>query len=56
MMTKLRGFQRAEEMPDFRKFCADILKDIKNAGAQGSLKQRLDLLHEFVKESKVRIG
>ena len=53
MLSKLRQYQRQGGIPDFQSFCKEAMRAVENPGPRASLKQRLDLLRQFVEESEV---
>jgi len=52
MLAKIREYQRAGTVPEFRTFCSEILKAFPSSNQNGPLEQRLALLRQFVEESE----
>lgn len=51
LLEKLRGYQRKGYLPQFNAFCKEMLDEITTPSQQSPLKQRINLLQEFIVES-----
>ena len=52
MLAKLREYQRAGGVPEFRTFCQEIMEACCSQGQSGPLEQRLQVLRQFVAEAE----
>jgi hypothetical protein len=52
MLAKLRGYQRAGGVPEFRRFCDEIMAACCSGQQSGPLEQRLAVLQQFVAEAE----